>query len=139
MPERGLFGMPKPTPEERAAALANPGPTWREFFLFEFTKIWVLLGFLIVDTIVVASFFHPLDLPAVVIALGACTYLEFIGYQCLWYRPPLDDRYRREPFRRTWRRWVEFGRWTPEADRRRSGEDPYGADPSLGPDPSEFL
>jgi hypothetical protein len=139
MPERGLFGYPKPTAEERELALLDPGPTWREFFLYEFAKVWIALGFLIADTIVVAGFLQPPDYPAAVLALAAAIYLEFIAYQYLWYRPPLGEPRRRGTFRRSWRRWVEFGRWTPEAEAVRVGRDPYARYPKGGPDPTDFL
>jgi hypothetical protein len=138
MPDRGLFGFPKPTKEEREQALADPGPTWREFFLYEFAKVWIILGFMIGDVIVMASFFQPLDVPAIIASAAVLVYLEFVAYQWLWYRPPLDEPRYKGPFRRRWNRWVEFGRWTPEADRRRAGLDPY-VNHSGGPHPSEFL
>lgn len=137
MPDRGLFGFPKPTEEERQRALSDPGPSWREFFFYEFAKVWIALAFLIADSIVVAGFLQPPDYPAAAGALALALYLEFIGYQYLWYRPKADEGRRNTPFRRTWHRWVEYGRWTPEADRVRAGANPYPD--AVGPDPSEFL
>ena len=129
--------VPPLSPEEKEAALADPGPTWRQFFYREFLKWWGGLFFLVVDSWIVASFLRPLELWAMVPALVVAGYLEYLLYLYLWRRPNLDRESRRGPFLRTWYRPVRFGRWTPEGEDIRRGIDP--APPVAGPDPREFL
>jgi hypothetical protein len=125
------------TAEERRAAIADPGASWREFFFFEFLRWWVLLGFLVADTVVVVSFLHPLFVPGMVGGLLLALYLEFLAYAMLWRRPDFDREAHHGPFERTWYRPARFGRWTPEGERVRRGLDP---NPSSGaPDAREFL
>ncbi|HZY70829.1 MAG TPA: hypothetical protein VFF67_07635 [Thermoplasmata archaeon] len=137
MPPGGfLRGLGPPlTPEERKQLLEDPGPTWREFFLFEFMKWWLGLAFLVVDVILVSSFFHPLNLVILVPLLAIALYLEVLAWSYLWTRPKPEQGRSRE-FQPTWHRPFRFGRWTPEAERLRAGLDPV---PSAGPDPREFL
>lgn len=138
---RGLFGYQAPTEEERKRALEHPGPTWREFFFYDFMKVWLVLGFLIVDVWAVGAFAQPFNPAAMLLSLVALLYGEFLLYRFLWYRPGDSEATRsarRAGFRPTWSRPVAFGRWTPEADRARSGRDPYEGY-VRGPDPREFL
>jgi hypothetical protein len=128
--------------EEKRRALAAPGPSWRDWFLFDASRWWVALLYLIVDSWIVSFWLEQGPWDATWTALlvgslvGAC-YLEFLLFRFLWYRPSPDQRGRRGSFRRTWFRPVQFGRWTPEADRLRAGLPLRPAD--AGPDPSEFL
>lgn len=136
-PWGGLF--PRPTEEDRRQALADPGPSWSQWFYWSFLKTWVVLGFLIGDVFVVATWGAPLNLAGMIPSLALAIYAEILGYQYLWYRPSLPSRsLARAEFRRTWLRPVPYGRWTPEAARVKRGL------PALdvvhaGPDPREFL
>lgn len=138
MPPGGfLRGLGPPlTPEERQKALEDPGPSWREFFFYEFLKWWIGLGFLVADVLLISSFLQPLDLPVLVPALVLALYLEILAWAYLWARPKLEDEGHGRKFQPTWRRPFRFGRWTPEAERIRAGLDPI---PTVGPDPREFL
>jgi hypothetical protein len=130
------------TEEQRQAALVDPGPTWREYFYYSFVKVWVCLGFFVLDAVLVASLLNPLQLVALVLAVPLAIYAEYVLYMYLWYRPSLAHALsRREEFRPSWRLPVEFGRWTPESDRIRRGLDPFlrRAPSPAGPDSREFL
>ena len=127
--------------ETYARAVAEPGPTWREYLYYEFLKVWILLGFFIVDVFLAVSWLEPLNVAALVASLVAAFYLEFLAYRYLWYRPDLDTLNPRAPFHRTLTRPVQYGRWTPEADRVRNGLSPFGDAllPTTRSDPKEFL
>jgi hypothetical protein len=133
-----FYGMPKLTGKEREEAVAEPGPTWTQYFEREFLKWCWGLVVIVVDALVVATFLSPVDLAAMLPALAFVTYLEFLGYRYLWYRPDPDVESRHAEFHRTWLRPSRFGIWTPEAERLKSGKSPF-ADGRVGPDPSEFL
>jgi hypothetical protein len=130
---------PKLTGPARAAAIAEPGDSWREYLYMSFAKAWVLLGFGIIDAWAAAAWFHPLNIPLMFLSLAGATYLEFLLWRYLWYRPDPTEATPRGPFQPTWTRPVRFGRWTPEAWSRREGSG--GSDPTegAGPDPAEFL
>ncbi|HXQ49114.1 MAG TPA: hypothetical protein VN842_04995 [Thermoplasmata archaeon] len=121
---------------EKGRALADPGPPWKEWFLHDGAKWWVGLGFLIVDVWFIVG---GIEAGLIAVGLGLLlpvTYLQFIGWRYLWYRPPLDRPVRGD-FRRSWVRPVEFGRWTPEGVIvRTQGRAALG--PS-GPNPKEFI
>ncbi len=134
---RDILGLPETTADERARAIAHPGPSWQEYFYFQFLKMWIALGFLILDAWIAVLFLEPTDLPAMAAALAGALYLEFLAYRYLWFRPALDESPHFQ-FRRTWSRPVRFGRWTPEMFRLREGLEPY-LDGTRGPDPREFL
>ena len=133
---RRTFGIEPVDEETRKQAIAEPGATWRDWFYFEFLKVWIGLALLIVDVLLAASWLDPFDGVALGVTLAVAVYLEYLLYEYLWHRPHPD----REPreYRRTPLRPVRFGRWTPEMWRLRAGEDPLAGAPS-GPDPSEFL
>ncbi len=99
---------------ERKAALEDPGPSWREWFLFSGAKWWIGLGFLIVDAWVITSWFDPFNPVGIGLSLAGCLYLEYLAYGYLWYRPAELRPSGSPPFRPTWYRLREFGRWTPE-------------------------
>jgi hypothetical protein len=124
--------------EGRQAALADPGPTWKEWFYHEFTRAWMVLGFFVLDSWIVASLLRPPGLYALAPALVGALYLEILAYRYLWTRLPAERAGSSgQPFRRTWLTPVPWGRWTPEAERVRAGLDPYPG--RTGPDPREFL
>ena len=137
MPRLGpTLGVPKLEEKERTEALAEPGPSWREWLYFEFLKVWIALAFLIVDSWIAASWLDPFNAVGLFGSLALALYLEFLAYRCLWYRPD-PERWQRE-FRPSWFRPVRVGRWTPEAWRVRAGKEPFPG-VATGPDPREFL
>lgn len=123
--------------EEKRLAREDPGPSWSEWFFFDAAKWWIGIVFLIVDAWVVGYWLEVSNLAGLIVSLAAALYLEFLGYRFLWYRPKDDDERAPGPFRATWARPVEFGRWTPEGVRLRSGLPVERADGH--PDPREFL
>jgi hypothetical protein len=138
-PLRRVFGIQSLDEEDHAQAVAAPGPSWSEWFYFEFLKVWLVLGYLILAAIVIAAFADPLNLAAMAGGLVVVGYLEFLGWRYLYYRPdPEKESPLNSQFQPSWIRPVRFGRWTPEMWRIRAGERPY-RDNEAGPDPREFL
>jgi hypothetical protein len=135
-PSRGLFGRPKPTEEERQKALEDPGEPWGQWFYFTFLKVWIPLGFLILDGWIAGAALEVRNYPALVIGLVAAVYLEFLAFRALWAHPP-DDESPSRPFRRSWYRPVRFGRWTAESWYPERFRSPTPG--RTGPDPNEFL
>lgn len=107
--------------KERKAALEDPGPSWKEWFLYSGAKWWISLGFLIVDAWVITSWFDPFDPLGLGLSLGACIYLEYLAYGYLWHRPAELRPVGSPRFRPTWYRLREFGCWTPEEAEQREG------------------
>jgi hypothetical protein len=148
-PDTGWFGIPKPTEEERAAALAHRGPSWRAWFLTSFSMVYLGLALLTVDVIVASSWVQArLDLGALAALMIALLYAEYLLYQYLWHRPEHDvsrSSVRTGPGlagrRRAlgWRFWIHpfpRGRWTHHFPEGRRGGPAGAAD---GPTPEEFL
>ncbi|MCI4373445.1 MAG: hypothetical protein L3K02_07390 [Thermoplasmata archaeon] len=122
--------------EEKRAALLDPGPPWKEWFLHDGAKWWVGLGFLVIDTWFVAGGLEGGLLALGLVLLIPTTYLEFLLWRFLWYRPPFDRPVRGD-FHRSWIRPVEFGRWTPEGNYVQAhGRAALGPQ---GPNPREFI
>jgi hypothetical protein len=120
---------------EKKAALADPGPPWREWFLRSALKWYLGLGFLIVDGILFDSWLVAGLWQVGLVSLALALYAEVLVWQYLWYRPAeVRPGYHRAP-RRLWIHPVRYGRWTPEADLARHG----GTPPIDQPEPSEFL
>ncbi|HLM69808.1 MAG TPA: hypothetical protein VK423_00280 [Thermoplasmata archaeon] len=117
-------------------ALADPGPSWRDWFLYSGSKIWVALGFFIVDIWILEIWAVPFNALGLGLSIAAAVYLEFLAYRYLWYR--FDPEAPREPgkFRPTLLRPREFGRWTPEEALAREGKLPR---PDTGPRREDFL
>lgn len=147
----GGFGDSGPeTPEERAAvserldrvaeekrrALAEPGPSWREWWFHDASKWYLLLVLLIGDLWLVTLGVESGGLLYALVALVGLLYVEFLLYRYLWYRPRAEEGRPRGAFRRTWLRPVRYGRWTPEADLVRAGG--QLAPEEEGPDLREF-
>lgn len=131
---------PKLPEEDRKAAIAELGPSWREYFFGPFAKVYVLLGFLIVDSSLAVYWVQPIDLYGLLPTLGVAVYLEYLAYQALWYMPAggLSASSRGSG----WHRWVHpvpYGRWTSAYQRARRGLAPGPASGRDGPDPSEFF
>ncbi len=124
--------------EERRRAIEEPGPSWTEFLLFSYLK-WLLgMGFLIADSTILLTFLLPLDPFALAVTFALALYLEYLLWQYLWHRPPLQEgrRFVDPDFRSSWHHPVAYGRWTPEAKAVREGAD---LSPRRGPDPRDFL
>jgi hypothetical protein len=122
--------------EEKKRALADPGPPWREWFLFDGAKWWMGLMFLIFDAWIVAGAEEAGLFVLGLVLLVPATYLEVLCWRFLWFRPK-DDRPARGGFHRSWLRPVEFGRWTPEGTIVRTrGRAALGPQ---GPNPKDFI
>jgi len=121
---------------EKKEALANPGLGWREWFLYSGSKVWIALGFFVVDIWIVESWLVPFNGVGLGLSLAAAVYLEFLAYRYLWYRWDPEAPRGAGPFRPTLLRPREVGRWTPEAALAKRGEFPPG---SAGPRREEFL
>lgn len=134
---------PKLRGEARRKALADPGPSWTEWFYRSFARTWIVLGFFIGDLFVAALFSVPLDIPALIVGLALAVYAEWLLYQYLWHTPGTRYHHRSdEAFTRSWVYPVRYGRWTEEAALVRAGRLPVYAeleDEQTGPDPREFL
>jgi hypothetical protein len=121
---------------EKARALQEPGPSWRTWMLQSALRWYYMLGVLVADVQIVVTWFELSSVVGMVISLAVATYLEFLLYRYLWYRPRSEVRPSR-PFRRTWLKPAEYGRWTPEADLVQAGVSIYRTEE--GPSPKEFL
>jgi hypothetical protein len=144
--DRGLFGFRKLTKEERERALADPGPSWREWLASSFAKTYLGLAFFIADGIVIASWFQPrLNVVGLVGSTLGAVYLEYLAWQYLWFEPVVEDEAPLHPhpddvppMRAALRKVFHpfrIGRWIPTGARHGPRLD--GAD--QGPDPKEFL
>ncbi|MCI4347212.1 MAG: hypothetical protein L3J97_01165 [Thermoplasmata archaeon] len=129
---------PKLQGPARAAAIEEPGASWREYVYLSLAKAWVILGFGVGDAWIIASWLQPPNFGALGLSLVGAIYLEFLLFRFLWYVPGPDESASTGPFRPSWTRPVRFGRWTPEAGRLRKQRDRAGVE-RPGPDPSEFL
>ena len=126
--------------EDREKAIAEAGPSWRQWFFFSFARVWGILAFFIGDVFVIGTFGEPFVAWALFPGLAAALYGEYVLYQYLWHRPALDDRRgTRGAFHPTWHHPFEVGRWTVEGERVRAGLPAVA--PGLEPqvDPDEFL
>ena len=148
MSARTRLSLPEATPEERKRALEDPGPSWREWAFGSLFKIYLLLGFLIVDSWIAALWLEPARTLGGTVAtvgllgsLAAAVYGEYVAFLYLYALPRGDpSRSTRSEFRPTWLRPFEFGRWTEPGRRVRLGLPPYGTKPTPeGPDPTEFF
>ena len=132
--------LPRLDEEERARALADPGPTWRQWFLYSFVKAWGLLAFFIGDVFILAAFGAPFLPWALFPSLAVALYGEYLLYQYLWHRPSVEELLaQRRGFKRTWHRPVPYGRWTIEAERARAGQPVLAPDEEPHPDPNALL
>lgn len=135
--------VPRPTEEERKAAIAHPGPTWTEYFFRSFLPTWTALGFLIVDSIIAGYWLETRVYWPMVPSLAVALYLEYLAYQVLWHHPQAGPSASNRPeggLRRLVHP-VTFGRWTEPGERVRRGLSPYSGEAvdKNGPDPAEFF
>ncbi len=127
--------------EEKKLALIDPGPSWKDWFFHSHAKMWVGLGFLIVDAFIFGTWLSDGSFPesrivGAVLCLAAALYVEVLLWRYLWRVPADDAQILGSRFRPGWTALREFGRWTPEAAERK--QHPYV--PTDGaPDPNEFL
>lgn len=117
--------LPKLEGPLREQALRDPGPTWSEWLIGPFAKVWVALGLFIVDSWILVLWVAPFNPAALVASLVAAVYLEFLLWRYLWFAPDREDDLRNLPFRPRFTQLTRFGRWTPQATRLRAGQDPY--------------
>jgi hypothetical protein len=132
------LGLPEVDPEIRRKALLEPGPTWREWFVTDFLKVWIALSFLIIDTFIAATWLKPFNPGLLLITLGTAFYLEFLAYRVLWYDPAPIGRSIRQTFKPDWLHPVPYGRWSPPGERARKGLPAFPDQPE-DLDPQEFL
>ncbi|MGA8710570.1 MAG: hypothetical protein WB786_04995 [Thermoplasmata archaeon] len=122
--------------EAREKALADPGPNWKEWFLFSGSKVWVALGFFVADIWIVESWLNPVNALGLGLSIVAALYLEFLAYRYLWYRWDPEAPKRSGPFRPTFLRPREVGRWTREGVLAKQGQFPTA---DGGPRREDFL
>lgn len=123
--------------EEKRAALAHPGLSWREWFFYDGAKWFVGMAFLVVDAWIALYWIDVGSNLGLGLSIAAALYAEFLLYQFLWYRPSAYHRGYRRTFRPDPLRPVAFGRWTPEV--RRVDAEPDAVGPEGGPDLKEFV
>jgi len=132
--------LPKLAGDARKRALADPGPTWRQYFFFSFAKVWTVLGFFVLDSFILLTWAIPFNPVGMVLSLIAAFYAEFLLFEYLWHRPAEPIRgHQRKEFRRTWFRPVPYGRWTAEADDAKAGRPVPTTLVDDTPNPDEFL
>jgi len=137
-PKYGRAGyLPKLEGPLREQAIQDPGPTWTEWFIGPFAKVWVALGLFIIDSWIFVLGTVPFNPGALVLSLLGAVYLEFLFWRYLWYAPDREEDLQNLPFRPRWDRLTRFGRWTPQARRLRAGQDPFESAPV--DDMSEFV
>lgn len=127
---------------QKRHALAQPGPSWHDWWYYRASKWYVVLFYFVVDGTcfsLLGMLLGYFSVPVVV----AIVYGEFALYQYLYHRTNLDTRHRGETFRRTWYRPFDVGRWTPEGTARRAGALRGPREPGVptdeGPKPEEFF
>jgi hypothetical protein len=123
--------------EEKRLARLAPGPSWRDWFLYDASRWWIGLALLIVDSWIVVGWLPTGDLLALGVSLVGAIYLEYLLGQYLWHRPGELPTRRSGVFRPTWVHPFPYGRWTPEAVAVRAHGPSVLGDGS--PDPKEFL
>jgi len=123
--------------EEKRLARLDPGPTWREWFLFDASKWWVVLFLLVADSWIVVGWLPTGNIVGMVLSLAAAVYAEYLLGQFLWHRPAPRPTRAAGGFRPTWYHPFPYGRWTPEGLEAKTTGAPVVTDGT--PDPKEFL
>jgi hypothetical protein len=120
---------------EKQLARELPDVPWRIWWFHSGSKWYIVTAFLVLDVWLAALVFGFGSIPLIVGLVAVAVYAEFLLYRYLYYVPEDGER-RRGPFRPTWSRPVQYGRWTAEGETVRAGGT---VAPSDGPDPKEFL
>ncbi len=128
--------------QEKLQALRDPGPGWKEWFLFDGAKWWVGLLYLVVDSWIVGLWFERYGVTGtivvlIVLSLVAALYLELLAFRYLWRRPADDEHVGSGVFRPGPFALREVGIWTPEAKSHLASRLRRG--PEGAPDPHDFL
>jgi hypothetical protein len=132
----------RPPEEDRAArtaALADPGPSWRQWFFDSFAKVWILFLFFVTDVWILVAWLSPFsssNLPYAFLSFAGAAYLESLVYQFFYYEPPELTRSSHEVVAHRWLHPVPRGRWTPEWAASKAVATTNG---DGSPDPREFL
>jgi hypothetical protein len=129
--------LPKLEGPLRDQALRDPGPTWGEWLIGPFAKVWLALAYFIVDSWIFVLWAAPLNVAGMVLSLAAAVYLELLFWRYLWFAPDREEDLQNFPFRPRWNQPTRFGRWTPQSTRLRAGQDPYES--YANDDMSEFV
>jgi hypothetical protein len=122
-------------------ALADPGPTWRQWFFWDAMKWWIAVVYLIVDAWILVSWIAGGALTVLtgvgaLVSIVVALYLEVLFWLYLWREPTEEGR--SGTFRPGWRALRQFGRWTPEAAGP-AGLGRPGPTDDGSPSPHEFL
>lgn len=124
--------------QEKQEALLDPGPTWHDWAYYVALKWWIAVALIVLDSLLAAQWLTWGNYLGLGLSLLLALYAEFLLYRYLWARPAPASTRRHGPFRRSWYRPVEYGRWTPEADYARTHGHPPEIDAG-GPVLEEFL
>lgn len=123
--------------QEKEAARRAPDIPWGTWWLRSGSKWYLAVGFLIADVWIFAGALPLIGVGLAFVPLAGALYAEFLLYRYLYFVPGDDEEPRRGPFRPSWTRPVEYGRWTAEGAALRAGGTVVS--PEAGPDPKEFL
>jgi hypothetical protein len=106
--------------EEKRKALEDPGPSWREWWWFSASKWYLGLLLFVLDIWLIAAGIETGLLGLALLLTLGVLYVEFLLWRFLYFVPrePDDPNH---PFRPTWSRPAQFGRWTPEGEAVRHG------------------
>ena len=129
--------------QEKRKALADPGPSWREWFFYSGSKWWIGVGFLIVDVFAVGSWISggatsAGRLGGAFASLAVAIYIEILIYGYLWRRPSDEELAGNRQFRPGLLGLRQVGRWTPEGVRFPAGRLPLRSEDGA-PSQQEFL
>jgi hypothetical protein len=120
--------------EEKRRALADPGPSWREWWFYSASKWYLAVALFVLDAWLFGAALEASLFAVGLLAMVPTFYAEFVLWQYLYSRTPVGAPTR---FRPTWSRPVRFGRWTAEGHAIRHGG--MVIDENGGPDPRDFL
>ncbi|MGC2289525.1 MAG: hypothetical protein WA688_06685, partial [Thermoplasmata archaeon] len=88
---RSMGFLPKLEGPLRDQAIRDPGPTWGEWLIGPFAKVWVVLGFFVVDSWIFVLWAAPFNALAMVASLAGALYLEFLLWRFLWFAPDREE------------------------------------------------
>ena len=122
---------------EKEQARRAPDLPWTAWWFHSGSKWYLVVGYLIADVWLLSAAIEYNVLAVGIVGLIVALYAEFLLYRYLYYVPPDEPTRSDGPFRPSFVRPVEYGRWTPEGATLRAGG--TVARPETGPDPKEFL